>query len=262
MASPDHTADGPDLKRLTIDVALQVGLGRFFAEKLRAGVLYALYKRVGDREALKQALKAYRAAREAWTECAQSANVYDEDLTFGLATHLRGHWTDRLPAIEADIADMERTLEEAASSPPTASSTGLIAACQTKPPPRCRHSPPASFRPGEPVRVDLILTASGQPNTIASARLHYRHVNQAESYDSLQMDKSASGFSAWIPGTYTDSPYPLQYFFELRRSAAQAWFHPGINLTGFRQPYYVIRRQCPVPTEEERAPAARSPREQ
>src|SRR5205085_6422414 len=94
--------------------AIQSGLGLFFAHKLRAGVLYALYDRGRDREALQEAVKAYRAARAAWAELAQRADgVYVRDLTFGMARHLRGHWLDRLPAIDQDIERMEKRASDA-----------------------------------------------------------------------------------------------------------------------------------------------------
>ena len=34
----------------------------------------------------------------------ETADVYRKDVTFGFDKHLRGHWSDRLPAIEQDIA--------------------------------------------------------------------------------------------------------------------------------------------------------------
>ena len=51
-----------ELRRAAIDVAIEAGLGRFFAAKFRSGVLYAIHERTGDRRALQEALKAYRAA--------------------------------------------------------------------------------------------------------------------------------------------------------------------------------------------------------
>src|SRR5207247_11296747 len=58
----------PEYRRMAIDVAIQAGLGRFFAAKFRSGVLYRIYEKTGDREALEQALKKYREARSAWLE--------------------------------------------------------------------------------------------------------------------------------------------------------------------------------------------------
>ena len=104
----------PALRRLAADVVVQNGLGRFFAVKLRAGVLYAIYDQTGDPAALQEALKAYRVARTIWAEmAAQAQDVYVRDITFGLERQLRGHWLDRLPDIDQDIADMEKGLHRA-----------------------------------------------------------------------------------------------------------------------------------------------------
>lgn len=56
--------DRAEYRRLTIDVAIQAGLGRFFGAKFRSGVLYRLHERTGDRDALEQSLKQYRVARD------------------------------------------------------------------------------------------------------------------------------------------------------------------------------------------------------
>src|ERR1700682_5769264 len=47
--------------------------------------------------------------------------------------------------------------------------------------------------------------------------------------------------------TYTDSQYPLQYYFELRQGPESAWLYPGFadNLTG--QPYFVVAHALGVP---------------
>ena len=45
-----------------------------------------------------------------------------------------------------------------------------------------------------------------------------------------------------IPGEYTDSPYPLMYFFELHANNGQAWFSPGLTADLSNQPYFVVRQ--------------------
>jgi len=52
---------------------------------------------------------------------------------------------------------------------------------------------------------------------------------------------SDNRFSAAIPSSYTNSNYPLQYYFELRRSPESAWFFPGLGSNLQSQPYFVIR---------------------
>ena len=54
------------------------------------------------------------------------------------------------------------------------------------------------------------------------------------------MSKQGNTFSATIPAAYTNSPFPLQYYFEVRDNTMTAAIYPGFgpNFTG--QPYYLI----------------------
>src|ERR1035438_9986724 len=50
----------------------------------------------------------YRTARAAWAGLSHKADgVYVADITVGELPWLRGHWLDRLPAIDADIVLLE-----------------------------------------------------------------------------------------------------------------------------------------------------------
>jgi len=44
-----------------------------------------------------------------------------------------------------------------------------------------------------------------------------------------------------IPASYTASNYPLQYYFELRRSTGEAWLYPGLTSDLANQPYFVVQ---------------------
>jgi hypothetical protein len=98
-----------------------------------------------------------------------------------------------------------------------------------------RHTPPAKFR-----RSDSLPVALAGP-AVASAVLRYRHVNQAERWQSATMDRTGSTYVAAIPAGYTDTPYPLQYYFELKSAPDKAWLHPGFAPDLANQPYYVVR---------------------
>src|SRR5207237_7140463 len=54
-AAEEHASNpaAPPLRRLAIDVRIQTGVGRYYGEKLRAGVAYALYRRTGDLDVLR-----------------------------------------------------------------------------------------------------------------------------------------------------------------------------------------------------------------
>jgi hypothetical protein len=76
----------------------------------------------------------------------------------------------------------------------------------------------------------------------ASVRLHYRHVNQAERWRSVEM-LGDGRFAAAIPADYTASPFPLEYYFELRDSNGGAVLFPGLAPDFSNQPYYAVRAQ-------------------
>jgi hypothetical protein len=103
----------------------------------------------------------------------------------------------------------------------------------------CRHQPPPSFRPKEAVPITIALENGGK---LASARLYYRHVNQAERFQTVEMEERENTYRASIPAAYTDSPHPLQYYFELRESPERAWLYPGFAPDLANQPYLILRR--------------------
>ena len=225
-------------RRVDIDVAIQAGLGRFFAAKFRAGVLYAIHERTSDRAALDEALKFYRAARAAWAGLADRAKgVYVPDITVGELPWLRGHWLDRLPAIDADIALLEKRLGSAkpTGDPKVKAAIGEAMGRPQRPSAAMRHRAPDRFERQQPLPLELTGPA------LASARVHYRHVNQAERWQSAVMDRKGPAYVAAIPGAYTDSPYPLQYYFELKSAPDRAWLYPGFPKDLAGQPYYVVR---------------------
>jgi hypothetical protein len=234
--------DAPPWLRMSTDVGLLVEIGRFFAEKFRAGVLYALHERTGDRGALQAALDAYRRARAHWAVLAERAGrVYQADLSASDKVSERGQWTDRVAGIDADIARMERRLRAAtdADDPRVglAVRAGLARPARTVG--RCSHTPPPGFRPSSAVGISLAVETA---DAAASARLHYRHVNQAERFEVSEMARRGGVFEATIPAAYTDSPYPMQYYFSLDAGAGRTWLHPGLAPTLLTQPYFVLRR--------------------
>ena len=212
---------------------------RFFAAKFRAGVLYAIHERTGDRAALEEAIKFYRAARAAWAGLAEKAKgVYVPDITVGELPWLRGHWLDRLPAIDADIALLDKRAappRRSASDPKVKAAIAEATGRPQRPSITMRHRAPERFRRKQPLALEL----TGP--VLASARLHYRHVNQAERWQTVVMDRKGAAYAASIPAAYTDSPYPLQYYFELKSAPDRAWLHPGFPPDLAGQPYYVIR---------------------
>lgn len=119
--------------------------------------------------------------------------------------------------------------------------TNLITAIRLSQPsrrPRYEHVPPASFRRGEPLVIETAFEAGYKAEKV---RLHYRHVNQAEDYLVEEMSAQGERYRQIIPGEYTDSPYPLLYFFEVHNPMGDAWMYPGLAPNLSNQLYFVIR---------------------
>jgi hypothetical protein len=231
---------GAAFQRLAADTAIQAGMGRFFANKLRAGLLWEIHKLSDDGAAAEAALVAYRAARAAWIAVTKAAAVYVDDVTFGSEAWLRGHWRDRLPAIDADIAEMQRLAADINGGGRGVASGAASAVAQAlaAPPPRdasVRHTPPGPWRRGQP--IEITVASEG----LNAARLHYRHVSQAEAWLSMEMADADGTFQATIPASYTDTHFPIQYYIELHRTGSAAIF-PGLNADLVNQPYIVLRQ--------------------
>ena len=255
---------GQEFRRAAIDIRMQVGIGRFFAAKLRSGALYLIHEKSGDRGALEEALKLYRQARDSWSGFAEEARtVYVADITFGPLPHQRGHWLDRLSAIDADIATMEKLMKDTRPGAPQTeqvrTAIARVLGRPRRPAPPCRHAAPSSFVPGKPLGVVL---AVQQPASPTSVRLYYRHVNQAERYQAAEMHPEDESWRAAIPASYTGSPFPLQYYFELKQGPDKGWLYPGLTPDLTNEPYFVVRQQGRVtssaPPSRRTSPSRRS----
>jgi hypothetical protein len=236
----------PEYRRLVLDLKIQIGLGRFFGAKFRAGVLYGLYEKSGDSRAWTEAIKAYERARDAWAELAKAATgIYMTDVTVGELPQLRGHWADRLQAIDRDIVAMKMKTdsENREFSKPGFAKSEIKTQIQeaTGRPNRAmiaaHHIPLPTFRPAQPIEIELRLEKSAQ-----QVRLYYRHVNQGERFQMASMQSEGSRFRAVVPADYTDSPYPIQYYFEIQRDSQNVSLHPGLGRDLVQQPYFVTRQ--------------------
>jgi hypothetical protein len=236
-ASLELSGPEPAHRRLAMDVRVQRELGVFFALRLRGAVLYALHEKTADPEALRQSISLYQGARQLWASIVDlTKDVYVRDISFGNGWFQRGHWSDRLEAIDRDIAALEKHWQKSSTTKPTRSVADLIPAVRgvpNRPTIRAEHTPPQSFERGKPLAIAL--------TTDARATLHYRHVNQAERWQSTPMQSAQGQARSEIPTEYADSPYPLQYYFELRDESGRAALNPGFNATWSNQPYFIVR---------------------
>jgi hypothetical protein len=234
-------------RRYAIDVQVQIGVGRFFAKKFRAAVLYALFENTGNAAAFLAATTAYVSARKAWLDFVEAIGpAYVYDMTYGDGGFQRGTWADRLALIDRDIALMRQR------PAPTPKMTGmtdeamaeLVRRAQgrpdARPAPGVAHDSPPGFRRG--AAVALALTPVDTQTPPASAQLHYRRTDQSEVWNTLALAQDRDGFHGEIPASYTDSPYALAYYFELRDAGGRPSLFPGFDSVLGNQPYFVLRQ--------------------
>jgi hypothetical protein len=233
-AKAGNTND-PAFRRLDVDVQVQLGLGRFFAAKMRSAIAWSLYQMDGKDDNLQHALHFARAARDAWAGIVKATKgVYLDDLTYGEPPHRRGSWASRLPFVEQDVKCLEGLLAGKALQNVQATPAWLK---PTPPPPRCKHWAPAGFSPGQPLTISI----SAPAGSLEGVRIHYRHVNHAESYQIQPMTGGRGSWTFSIPPDYTNSRYALQYHFQLIGRDGTNWLYPGLNQDLANQPYFVVR---------------------
>ena len=76
--------------------------------------------------------------------------------------------------------------------------------------------------------------------SVRSARIRYRHVNQAERWNVLDLVNVDGVYAAAIPSEYTRSEFALEYYFEVSDSTGVEWMYPGLNKTLSNQPYFAV----------------------
>lgn len=236
----------PVFRRVEEDVLIQSGMALFFAAKLRCSVLWCIYSLTGYKPAGEAAVKTYGEGIDEWKKMATRAKtVYEPNITYGRSSRLSGHWVDRIPEFDADLADLKKRLEAPKN---LSSSVGTSAAEQAvnialskpqRPSISVEHIPGEWFQSGKPLSV-VLSCKSTVPQHVT---LHYRHVNQAERWQSVDMGHDGQNFKGEIPGDYTGKRYPLQYYFEVQTGTSEATMNPLLGDDLSNTPYYVLRRQ-------------------
>jgi hypothetical protein len=236
----------PEFRRIEEDVLIQIGLGTFFAHKLRSAVLFEIYEQTGDAESGRLARAQYQTARDAWAAmAARASRVYRSNVSYGDIPKRRGHWSDRLPGIDTDLAAMQVKVQAASagSGRNAAEAIRIATGHPSRPRVACIHTPPESFQPGQPLSLSLKPSGAAGSTAPTAVRLYYRHVNQAERWTSVETSGQSGGYAGTIPAEYTDSIYPLQYYFQLEDGKGSAWLYPGFNKTLSNQPYFAVYKR-------------------
>ena len=140
--------------------------------------------------------------------------------------------------MDRDIAALTPMLESAPESASPSAQAFIAAAHSHTPrtPVQAQHRVPAKFVAGTALTLRI-----APADAVTEVRLHYRHVDQAENYQTLVLEKQGGEYAGAIPAAYTRSRFALEYFFELHRGKAQASLYPGFVPELTNQPYFLVR---------------------
>ncbi|MDV3249725.1 hypothetical protein DevBK_00125 [Devosia sp. BK] len=239
-SSPDYARAEP--QRILADVEILGGMARHFAEKFKASCWAELFIATKASELIEPMLGHARNAVLAWERLsAISRELYHDDLTYGPQSWLRGSWHTRLPEMQAELLDLEalRGLGGTESVAGTPALTKAIAALKGHRPTRSHPQnavTTAAFTGGDPLPIRIDMRAEEPPV------LHYRHINQAERWQSMPMEADGSGYKATIPAEYTKSDFHLQYFVSLRQDG-QSTLIPGLAADLANEPYVTVMQR-------------------
>lgn len=240
-AALDHAGKAAtiDDARLITDARIQARLGRFFAAKFRAGVLFAMHGQVRDRGALEACIAQYEAARAHWQSIVAMADGIYGDLSCSDMLSEHGAWADKLALIDTDIAAVKTGLGEAENQDPkVARAVQVILTPRTYRAAELSHVPPPGFRPGE--AVELVFTG---PADVTAVKVWYRHVDQAERWQAVAATANGHDWQAVLPADYTVSPYPVQYYAEVQYGRGDGRLYPGFASWPDPQPYVTLQRR-------------------
>jgi hypothetical protein len=141
--------------------------------------------------------------------------------------------------MDEDIAALYAELNSGSTTESSSKAAAAIKVALGRPvrvPVNVEHSASGGFERGKDLR--LVIKAG---TDVSGARVHYRRVDQAENYLSADMADQGGEFAAVIPGDYTRTEFPLEYYFEVRRSDGTAGLFPGFAPELTNQPYFVVR---------------------
>ncbi|MCZ2840158.1 hypothetical protein [Modestobacter sp. VKM Ac-2985] len=233
----------PQTQRTLIDLRVLVQLARFFASKFRAAVAYALFARTRDVAHLEESARLLEQSHKAYGEIpALVAGVYQDDLAFGSGAMERGTWKDRLMAMREDAYLLRIELQRARAVEPASASPALVQReSRTVVPGRFETA--ERYTHGDAFAVRLVVDAP-----VSGAVLRYRHLNQAEEVQSVEMSRVGEHFEAAVPADYTTAPFPLLFFAEVQTDGEHPVLVPGLGASLSDQPYVVVHSTAAAAT--------------
>ncbi len=231
-------ATNNEFKSTMTDARMLAALARYHSWRQLGGVNYNLYLQAGDLTAFDEAISDERKAVQAWHELVDVAgDFYIDDMWFGPSGRaFPHHWKDEMKALDAEFNKL--LAERQAATARADARPARIPARDANP-----QWPVVTFVPGQPAAVpgqDYVVQATVKaPAGVKWIRLRYRHVNQKEDYQTVDMTLDAkSGLHGGnIPGAFINPRWDLMYFVEIVDGRGNGRIYPDLDV---ETPYIII----------------------
>ena len=246
----NNLGDNKELKATIVDFTMIADISEFHAWKIKAAYHLYLFRKKGCGEELKASCQAMTVARDFWAKLSRLGNeYYNHDLEFnaGTGTKRNGNWEDRLvKEIDKDIACLETLMKENGIDTVEALSTvdkeyrsmlkplgfSIVAFADDV---------PSECKAGQDLVINL-KCGEMNVNALAKVWLNYRHTDHSKGgYISVEMEKTADGYRAVIPGDYIVPEWDLIVFISAVDNAGNGLIYPGIYHPNYMAPYFVVK---------------------
>jgi len=243
----DGLESNREYRQLRLDFLMLAYLAEFHVQKIEAAAALSCYRVSGKASCLAHSLDAMKKAGDCWRELCRKGENFHHNLEFGMGpgTGRHGHWKDKLPEVESDIARLESMLN--GKVVPGENVWGC---------PNCRYDADA----GEPVfnRTDLHYSCPDEWKAgwdlefrIEAGKdcdfqyppvLHYRHANQLEGkFRTAELEKTDYGYRGVIEGEYISPEWDLLVYFSAVDHSNRGIIYPGLYHSDYPAPYHIIR---------------------
>jgi hypothetical protein len=236
IASSAVRWDSAETQRIVADVRILGAIGAYFAERFRAACWAEMFIATKATSMIGPLVKHATKAVEHWRQASNvSKGLYHDDITYGPQSWLRGSWHSRLPEMEAELLDLV-ALRGYGGTESVPANDEAVAAAKAINAHKVLHRQVGElvysdeFTAGEP----LCVRHKGQADAIVT--LHYRHVNQAERWETVTMERSGDSYLGEIPSAYTGTKYHLQFFVSYS-SGGKTKIIPGLAADLANEPY-------------------------
>lgn len=236
-----------DWTGISVDFRMIAGIARYHAQMIAAAWYLERYRNANSVNELPKSWNALLRARQHWSGVsALGDRYYARNLMFDAGTGRRrnGNWHDRLDRqINPDVACLKALLQEnglAADEVITADDE-MDVMNPLRPmyeEGNIQCSVPTCAKAGQSIHVSVRIGGVLQAQSV---HLYYRHVNQREEYQMVELSHTGDCWSGAINADYVEAQWDIMAYLAVCDAAGAVRILPGLRSPDSPMPYCIIQ---------------------